>query len=82
MADIRDLKNLQQLDLGGTQITGAGLVHIRELKGLQRLTQLAETQIDDAGMAQIQELNLQGVGLSGTQITDAGLFHIRELRRA
>ena len=37
-----------------TKITGAGLMHLRELSNLQQLG-LSGTQVTDAGVAELQE---------------------------
>ena len=65
------------INLYGTQITDAGLVH---LKGLASLTELSldETQITDAGLVHLKGLtSLTTLGLGGPQITDAGLAEIK-----
>ena len=38
-----------------TKITGAGLMHLRELSNLQQLG-LSGTQVTDAGVAELQEV--------------------------
>ena len=63
----------------GTQITDAGLEH---LKGLTSLTTLGlnSTQIADAGLVHLKGLtSLDHLNLTHTQITDAGLEHLKGL---
>jgi hypothetical protein len=56
---------LEDLNLSSTQITDAGLVHV---KGLTRLTKLnlSSTQVTDAGIQQLKQslpkLDVQGAG--------------------
>ena len=42
------------LDLYGTQVTDAGLVHLKELTNLRELY-LDETQVTDAGVAELKQ---------------------------
>ena len=44
----------KRVDLGGTQVTDAGLVHLAGLTNLKRLA-LARTQITDAGVADLKK---------------------------
>lgn len=65
------------LNLSGTRITDAGLVHVRELTQLQDLW-LSHTQITDAGLANIEGMTrLEMLALSHTRITDAGLVYLK-----
>ena len=62
-----------------TQITDAGLVH---LKGLTSLTVLGlfGTQITDAELEHLKGLNsLTYLYLNGTKLSDAGLVHLKGL---
>jgi hypothetical protein len=69
------------VSFGGTQVTDAGLVHLRGLTQLEWLT-LHSTQVTDAGLVHVRGLTrLQGLNLSSTQVTDAGLEHLRGLTR-
>ena len=69
--------NQGRLNLSHTQVTDAGLVH---LKGLTKLGQLCldNTQITDAGLAHLKGLtNLFHLQLADTSITDAGLESLK-----
>ncbi|PHS06120.1 MAG: hypothetical protein COA78_14615 [Blastopirellula sp.] len=67
------------VDFNGTQITDAGLEHLKELTSLKSLL-LHNTQITDAGLKHLKGLNsLISLELRGTQITDAGLEHLKGL---
>jgi internalin A len=80
LVDLRGLKNLQALNLAGTQVTDAGLKELAGLKNLQWLD-LSGTQITDAGLKELAGLkNLQWLDLSHTQITDAGLKELAGLK--
>lgn len=69
---------LQTLGLHDTQITNAGLVHLKGLTNLQNLG-IGRTQITDAGLVHLKELtNLTSLSLP-KQITDAGLRHLKGL---
>ena len=76
---VKELPNLQLLDINGGRVTDAGLKHLEGLTSLQTLS-LAHAQITDAGLVQLKGLNnLESLNLSGTQVTDAGLEHLRGL---
>jgi hypothetical protein len=65
--------------LSDTQITDAGLEHLKGLTSLKRLD-LYSTQITDAGLEHLKGLTgLQSLDLRSTQITDAGLEHLKGL---
>ena len=67
------------LFLYDTQITDAGLEHLKGLTSLVFLS-LRKTQITDAGLEHLKELTrLRTLFLANTQITDAGLEHIKGL---
>lgn len=62
-----------------SQLTDAGLIHLRELTQFRHL-RLDDAQVTDAGPVQLQGLTqLQNLNLNGTQVTDAGLLHLRGL---
>ena len=67
------------LCLDGTQVTDAGLEHLKGLTRLQSLD-LSGTQVTDAGLEHLKGLTqLQWLSLEGTQVTDAGLEHLKGL---
>jgi internalin A len=88
LAHIVPLKHLQYLYLEKSQVTDAGLAHLRGLTEIQFL-QLGYTGntntgtytwITDAGMAHLGGLtNLHGLMLGHTGITDDGLAHLKDL---
>jgi uncharacterized protein (TIGR03067 family) len=71
------LDSLTRLSLYRTQITDAGLVHLKGMTSLTRLY-LDNTQITDAGLEHLKGLtSLTHLYLRETQITDAGLVHLK-----
>ena len=65
--------DLRVLELGGTRITDAGLVHLRGLTNLKMLV-LDRTKVTDAGMVHLKGLvNLEELRLQSTAITGADL---------
>ena len=72
-------KPVKQLTLNATDITDAGLVHLKGLTNLQHL-HLQNTQVADAGLVHLKGLtNLSTLGLEHTKISDAGLVHLKGL---
>jgi WD40 repeat protein len=68
-----------RVDFRETDLDDASLeqLHLAVLDGL-RLLDLSETEITDAGLAQLKGLtHLQVLNLGGTDVTDAGLVHLR-----
>ncbi len=64
--------------LSDTQITDAGLEHLKGLTGLQSL-HLRSTQITDAGLEHLKGLvSLQRLNIHGTQVTDEGVKKLQE----
>lgn len=80
LAPLADIQNLSELDLANTQITGAGLEHIKGNKNLTKLS-LANTSIDDAALKQIKGLtNLMSLNLYNTKVTDTGLASLKDMK--
>ena len=48
------MANLQPLRLSYTQVTDAGLVHLKGLTNLESLALASRTQITDAGITELQ----------------------------
>ena len=80
LAPLSDIQNLSELDLANTQITAAGLGHIKGNKNLTKLS-LANTSIDDAALKQIEGLtSLMSLNLYNTKVTDAGLASLKNMK--
>jgi hypothetical protein len=74
---LKELKQVQMLDLQISKITDAGLEQLKGMKQLQSL-ELSKTQFTDAGCQHLIGMNkLQTLILDGTLITDAGLKHLK-----
>ena len=72
-------KPVIDVDLGNSQVTDAGLVHLKGLPQLQSLC-LYGTQVTDAGLVHLKGLTrLQSLNLATPQVTDAGLVHLEGL---
>jgi hypothetical protein len=79
LESLKDLTQLQRLQLGDTNVTDAGLAHLTRLTRLKKLY-LPATRVTDAGMAHLQGLTqLQTLDLCGTKVADAGLQHLTRL---
>jgi len=75
------LGRLVGVNARGTDITDAGLVHLKDAKGLVRL-HLEKTKITDAGLAHLKGLdNLEYLNIYSTAVTDAGLKHLEGLKK-
>jgi Leucine-rich repeat (LRR) protein len=73
------LKKPTELSLTGTQVSDAGLVHLKGWTGLQRLV-LDGLPITDAGLRALKDLPaLTDLSLRRTQVSDAGLASLKEL---
>ena len=78
-AALKDVANLQELDLAGVQFADADLAQIAGLKNL-RVLHLEKTPVTDAGLAHLKGLaNLSYLNLYATQVTDAGLPQLKGL---
>jgi len=78
-AALKDVTNLQELDLAGVQLADADLAQIAGLKNL-RVLHLEKTPLTDAGLAHVKSLtNLTYLNIYGTQVTDAGLDQLKGL---
>jgi Leucine-rich repeat (LRR) protein len=75
------MKRPAELSLKGTQVSDAGLFHLRGWAGLQRLV-LDGLPITDAGLAALEGLPaLTDLSLRGTQVDDAGLALLKGLKK-
>lgn len=75
---LKDLGQLQSLDLEGSQVTDAGLEHLKGLGQLQVLT-LFNTNVTDAGLEHLKGLGqLQVLNLFMTKVTDTGVKKLQQ----
>ena len=67
------------LSLDDTQVTDAGLEHLKGLTSLRSLF-LGDTYVTDAGLEHLKGLtNISLLRLNNTRVTDAGLEHLKGL---
>ena len=75
------LGSIVSLNLRDTQITSAGLAHLKKLSMLRRL-HLERTKVDDAGIGHLTNLKgLEYLNLYGTKVSDEALEHLGQLHR-
>ena len=78
-AALKDVANLQELDLAGVQLSDADLAQVAGLKNL-RVLHLEKTPLTDAGLAHVKDLvNLTYLNIYATAVTDAGLAQLKSL---
>jgi hypothetical protein len=72
--------NLVDLGLRGAMITDTGLIHVAQMKNLERLD-LSQTEVTDAGIVHLSSLpHLEYLNLFGTKVTDAALGPLSEIK--
>lgn len=72
-------ENLYELDIDGTQITDAGLLHFKRFSTLRGL-HANDTKISDAGLAHLSGMpSLNVLSIENTQISGKGLAYLAEL---
>lgn len=76
---LRQLQNLQTLDLGRTRVSNAGMDGLSTITGLRDLD-LSYADIDDAGFAKMKGLrDLEFLTLDSTNLTDAAATQLSAL---
>ena len=79
LSQLQSVTCLKWLELNDTQITDAGMQHLKGLKRLESVS-LINTQVTDASLAHLNGLtNLKSLALRRTKVTDAGLEHLQKL---
>lgn len=74
-----NFRTITRIDLRGSSVTDAGLVHLSGFTELRDL-RLRSTQVTDAGLRHLQSLtSLEELSLSDTRITGSGLQHLSRL---
>ncbi|HEY6168663.1 MAG TPA: c-type cytochrome domain-containing protein [Verrucomicrobiae bacterium] len=79
-AALKDIQNLQELNLSGVQLKDSDLANIAGLKNLERLN-LSGSSVSDAGLVHLKNLtSLVSLNLFSTKVTDAGLKSLTGLK--
>lgn len=78
---VRRLSGLRNVNLGGSDVTDAGLAHLEGMTGLTTLY-VDSSKVTDAGLARLRGLTgLEDLFAGDTRVGDAGLAHLRTLTR-
>ncbi len=72
---------LRRLELSGTAITSAGLIHLKELKNLERLN-ICLTAVDDRGFEHLAGLTkMRRMVVCASKITGTGFKHLQGMKQ-
>ena len=75
---LKELTNLEDLNLDRTAVTDAGLVHLSRLPYLHWLS-LTGTEVTDGGLAHLSKLtHFEQCWLDGTAVTDKGIAELNQ----
>ncbi len=78
---VRNLTQLQTLNLHRTQVSDVGMRHLESLSSLTTLT-VGDTRITNEGLRALTHLHqLQFLGLHGTRVSDEGMPHLKAFPR-
>lgn len=73
--------DLQRLELSGTAVTSAGLVHLQNLIKLERLN-VCLTAVDDEGLKHLAGLNeMRRMVVCSSKITGSGFQHLQAMKK-
>jgi hypothetical protein len=88
LAHVSSLEYLKEVWLEQTDVTDAGLRHLKHLRQLETLALICKSErgtpanITDVGIERLSGLtNLQVLRLDNADVTDAGLAHLRKLTK-
>jgi sugar lactone lactonase YvrE len=74
-------EDLRRLELSGTAVTSAGLVHLKDLKNLERLN-VCLTAVDDEGLRHLAGLTrMRRLVVCSSHVTGSGFEHLRGMRQ-
>jgi Leucine-rich repeat (LRR) protein len=77
---LKDVQNLQELNLSNVELKDADLANIAGLKNLERLN-LSGSTVTDAGLAHVKKItSLTHLNLFNTKVTDAGVKQLAGLK--
>ena len=78
---LADQSSLRRLELSGTAITSAGLVHLKRLKNLELLN-ICLTAVDDRGFEHLAGLaKMKRMAVCSSKITGSGFKHLGDLKQ-
>jgi sugar lactone lactonase YvrE len=78
---IADQGELRRLELSGTAVTSAGLVHLRNLKNLEWLN-VCLTAVDDRGFEHLADLTrMRRMIICSSKITGSGFKHLGKMKQ-
>jgi hypothetical protein len=79
-ATLKDIQNLQELNLANVEVPDAALANLSGLKNLAKLN-LSGSTVTDAGLVHLKNLqSLTYLNLFNTKVTDEGLKHLAGLK--
>ena len=82
MEKLKPLSELEELNLEGSYLTDAGMVHIQEMKNLQVLDLHKSIYVTDKGLESLKSLpKLSRLELSYTRTSDAGVDTLLALKK-
>src|SRR4029077_7692277 len=78
---VADQTALRRLELSGTAVTSAGLVHLKHLTNLERLN-VCLTAVDDRGFEHLAGLTrMRRMVVCSSRITGAGFQHLHAMKQ-
>ncbi len=81
LKDLKGIKNLTGLIVGGELVTDAGLKELKDMKNLTMLRISGSQQVTDAGLKQLKELKNLTVLTFGIRVTDASLKQVKDFKK-
>jgi sugar lactone lactonase YvrE/Leucine-rich repeat (LRR) protein len=81
LKNIADQSELRRLEISGTAVTSAGLIHLKHLTNLDRLN-ICLTAVDDRGFEHLAELTkMRRMVVCSSKITGAGFQHLHGMKQ-
>ena len=81
LKNITEQTELRRLELSGTAVTSAGLIHLKHLTKMERLN-VCLTAVDDRGFEHLAGMtNMKRMVICASKITGAGFQHLHALAR-
>jgi len=81
LAGLAGQDKLRRLELSGTAVTSAGLIHLKELTDLERLN-ICLTACDDRGLEPLAKLTkMQRMTVCSSKITGTGFAHLQGMTK-